>query len=348
MKKVLTFVLACCMVLSLASCGSNTPSSSSGSSSAGSSAASSDTGKAITIKVGHSLSEESAFQKACLEFKNEVEKETNGRITIEVYANAALGSESEMAEGLSMGTIDAALIGPSSVSKLYSKFEVFNLPYLFENTDHADAVLLGDIGKQFADEIYSTSGVKVLSFWESGFRYYTNNKKEVVNPEDMAGLLIRIPSSEVQAATLEALGASSTNMAIGEVYMACSNGTIDGEESPVDTIVSNNFNEVQKYMVLDGHVYGSMGFMMNGALFNSLSADDQKTLMDCAYNAGMFERQTRRDAEQDQIQSLIDSGMTVTTDVDKAAWRKAVQSVYDKYYDVFGKDLIESIENTPY
>lgn len=355
MKKVLGFTLVVSMLFTLAGCSSSpTPSSGTASGTVPSSAASGGSAvsnastETLTIKLGHAMSENSVFHKACLNFKDAVKNATNGRITIEVYSNAALGSESEMAEGLTMGTIDAALMGPSSVTKLDPKFDVFNLPYLFKNAQQADAVFLGKIGDQFADEIYSTSGVKTLSFWESGFRYYTNNKKEVEKPEDMAGLLIRIPSSEVQAATLKALGASSTNLAIAEVYTACSNHTIDGEESPVDTIVSNTFYEVQKYMVMDGHVYAPMSLLMSGKLFDSMTKEDQQALLDCARESGVYERKEGRANESTQLELLKKSGMIISENVDKAAWRKAVQPVYDKYYSVFGKDLINSIENTTY
>ena len=336
MKKSFVVTLACLMSLLIVGCGG-------GAKKTDTKAGDKD-GKAVTIKVGHALSDSSAFQKALVKFKKDVESKTNGRIKIEVFANGALGSEGEMAEGLSMGTIDAALIGPSSVAKLYSNFEVFNLPYLFQSIEHADKVLLGDVGKKFASEIKNKSGVQVLSFWESGFRYYTNNKRQVVQPNDMQGLLIRIPNSKVQAATLKALGASATNLPIGEVYMACSNGTIDGEESPIDTIVTSNFNEVQKYMVMDGHVYAAMGFLMKGKLFDSLSKEDQKIIMECAHDAGIEERKIRRDLESTQVKNLKEKGMKISENVDKKEWRKAVQPVYDQFQKDFGKDLINSIE----
>lgn len=345
MRKLLSGIVTLVMVAALTACGggqqAETPSSGQQAAKTGS------TVKAEkTFKVGHALTESSAFHKACLKFKEAVEEKSGNTIGVEIYANAALGSENDMAEGLVMGTIDAALIGPSSVSKLEPNFEVFNLPYLFRDTAHADAVTMGEVGDHFMETIRSTSGVQPLSFWESGFRHYTNNKHEIDGPGDMQGLLVRIPSSSVQAATLEALGASSTNIATGEIYIACSNGTIDGQESPIDTIVTSNFNEVQKYMVLDGHVYGVMGFLMNGKLFDSFTEDEQKILLEAAKEAGIYERQVRRDSEAEQLGQLKESGMIINENPDKAEWKAAVQSVYDKYYDVFGRELIEKIENT--
>ena len=344
-KKLLSGILAIGMAAVLAACGGGQQAESSPAK-AQTAGEKNQAAAEKTFKIGHALTESSAFHKACLKFKEAVEEKSGGSIRVEIYANAALGSESDMAEGLVMGTIDAALIGPSSVAKLEPNFEVFNLPYLFRDTAHADAVTMGEVGDYFRETIRSNSGVQPLSFWESGFRHYTDNKREINSPGDMAGLLIRIPSSSVQAATLEALGASSTNIATGEIYIACSNGTIDGQESPIDTIVTSNFNEVQKYMVLDGHVYGVMGFLMNGKLYDSFTEEEQKILLEAAEEAGIYERQVRRDSEAEQLKQLKDSGMIINENPDKEEWKAAVQSVYDKYYDVFGRDLIEKIENT--
>lgn len=342
MKKMIAAVLAASMALTMAACGGGQTAQSQASSGTENQAAFG--GK--TFKLGHALTESSAFHTACVKFKEIVKEKSGGSLSVEIYANAALGSESEMAEGLVMGTIDAALIGPSSVSKLEPSFEVFNLPYLFRDTAHADAVTMGEVGEYFNETIRSASGVQPLSFWESGFRHYTNNKHEINSPADMSGLLIRIPSSSVQADTLDALGASSTNIATGEIYIACSNGTIDGQESPIDTIVTSNFNEVQKYMVLDGHVYGVMGFLMNGKLFDGFTEEEQQIILDAAKEAGIYEREVRRSAETAQIEQLKQGGMVINENPDKEEWKAAVQKVYDKYNGVFGSELIERIENT--
>ena len=348
MKKILSVFLSLSLCAMMAACGgqsSSAPATPAAPASSGGNEAATPSVAAKTFKLGHSLTESSAFHKACVKFKEIVEEKSGGSIGVEIYANAALGSEGDMAEGLVMGTVDAALIGPSSVSKLEPTFEVFNLPYLFRDNAHADAVTMGEVGEHFKQSIYDASGVRPLSFWESGFRHYSNNKHEINSPADMSGLLIRIPSSSVQAATLQALGASSTNIATGEIYIACSNGTIDGQESPIDTVITSNFNEVQKYMVLDGQVYGVMGFLMNGKLFDSFTPEQQQLLMDAADEAGVYEREVRRTSEAEQLEKLKET-MTINETPNKEEWKAAVQSVYDQYYDVFGRELIEQIENT--
>lgn len=345
MKKLVSVLFAASMMVTLAACGGG-QSAAPEKQAAETTAAAGTSAAAKTFKVGHALTESSAFHTGLVKFKELVEEKSGGSIGVEIYANAALGSEGEMAEGLIMGTIDAALIGTSSVCKLEPTFEVFNLPYLFRDNEHADAVTMGEVGDYFSEKIRSSANVQTLSIWESGFRHYSNNKHEINSPSDMAGLLIRIPSSAVQSATLEALGASSTNIATGEIYIACSNGTIDGQESPIDTVVTSNFNEVQKYMVLDGHVYGVMGFLMNGKLYDSFSAEEQQILLEAAEEAGICERESRRELEEQQIQQLIDGGMVINQNPDKEEWKAVVAPVYEQYDDVFGRDLIEKIENT--
>lgn len=304
--------------------------------------------KPITFKVGTSHNKTSFFYEGLVQFKEQVEKETNGSVLVELYDSAALGSEGEMVEGVSMGTVDACLVGSSSIAKLQSSFNVFSLPYLFKSYEHVDAVFDGNIGKQFNDLLLEKNGVVLLSYWESGFRHYVNSKKDVKGPEDMKGLLIRIPDNPIQAATLKALGASSSTLSFNEVYMACANHTVDGQEGPVFAILDSNMYEVQKYMVLDGHIYTVMGLLMNANTFNKFSEAQKSVIMDAARKAGAFERESIRKQEKEQVQVLKEKGMVINENPDKSAWSAAMKPVYEQFYGTYGKDLIESILNYKY
>ncbi len=301
-----------------------------------------------SFKVGTSHNKTSFFYEGLAIFKELVEKDTNGGVTVELYDSAALGSEGEMAEGVSMGTVDACLVGSSSVAKLQSSFNVFSLPYLFDSNQHVDAVFDSEIGDQFKDLLLDKNGVVMLDYWDSGFRHYVNSKKPINSPEDMKGLLIRIPDNPIQAATLKALGASSSTLSFNEVYMACANGTVDGQEGPVFAMVDENMYEVQDYMVLDGHIYTVMGLLMNANTFNKFTAEDQAVIKDAAHKAGLYEKELIRNNETENIKFLKEQGMEINENPDKDAWRAATESVYDQFYDTYGKDLIESIRDFKY
>lgn len=354
MKKILSAMLAAAMMLSLASCGggnSNSGNSTNSGSENTSNAAPSADGTRdtyVTFKVGTSYSAGTAFYDGLSEFERLVEENTQGAVQVEVFGGSALGSEGEMAEGVTMGTVDACLVGSSSVAKLDSKFNVFSLPYLFIDNDHVDAVFAGEPGDTFRDSIWNSTHVMVLDYWDSGFRHYSTNKGEINGPEDMKGQLIRIPDNPIQAATAAALGATTSTLSFNEVYLACSNGTIDGQEGPVFSFTDNNLNEVQQYMVLDGHIYAVMGLLINGDVWDKLTAEDQEIVRQAAYDAGLVEKNEIRSSEAEQIETLKELGMIINENPDKEAWREATASVYEQFKDTYGADLIDQIKNYPY
>jgi len=302
----------------------------------------------VTFKVGTEHNKTSFFYSGLTRFKELVEKGTNGGVQVQLYDSAALGSEGEMSEGVTMGTVDACLVGSSSIAKLIPSFNVFSLPYLFESTAHVDAVFNSGIGTQFKNLLLEKKGVVLMDYWDSGFRHYLNSKKPVRTPADMKGLLIRIPNNPIQAATLKALGASSSTLAFNEVYLACANHVVDGQEGPVFAIVDANMYEVQKYMVLDGHIYTVMGLLMSAKTFNKFTAADKAVVLKAAHDAGIYEKELIRNSEKEQIKFLKGKGMEIVENPDKAAWRTVMQPVYTQFNDVYGKDLIESIKNFKY
>ncbi|MHC1758775.1 MAG: TRAP transporter substrate-binding protein [Negativicutes bacterium] len=312
----------------------------------GSGAKDAGTGKTIALKLGHGHPPSSEFHLGVQKFAELVDKKTNGNVKISIYHSSQLGDEQELSEGIRMGTIDMALLGSSSVSKFEQQFMMFDLPYIFRNHEHADKVLDGEIGKIFADK-FEKKGLKVLGYWESGFRHYLNNKRPIKSPKDMEGLKIRTPQSPVQVATAKAVGASPVPINFSELYLACQQGIVDGQEGPVFAIKSAKFYEVQKYMVLDGHIYTVMVLGMNPKRFASLSADNQKAIMEAAREAGLYERKLLRANEQDQINFLEKEGkMIIERNPDKAEWLKATKPVYDELAKKLDNDLIQKVINT--
>ena len=345
MKKFLSFAMAATMALSLAAC-SNGDASTPSNASTVNEDGTRDT--YLTFKVGTNHNSDSFFYAGLAEFERLVEENTKGAVQVEVFPDEALGTEGEMAEGVAMGTVDACLVGSSSVAKLDSNFNVFSLPYLFENSEHVDAVFAGEPGQHFRDSIWNNNHVMVLDYWDSGFRHYSTNAGEINGPEDMAGQLIRIPDNPIQAATAAALGASTSTLGYKEVYLACSNGTVDGQEGPIFAFVDDNFYQVQDYMVLDGHIYTVMALMMNGNVWEKLTEEDQQIVLQAAKDAGLVEKEGIRNSEAEQIEFLKEKGMIINENPDKEAWRAATASVYDEFEDVYGADLIDQIRNFEY
>lgn len=331
-RKVWAIILSVIMLVSLAGCGS----SSTGSKEAG----------AKVIKLGHCHPPDSQFHLGSVKFAELVAQKTNGKVKIEVFHSSQLGDEPELAEGVRVGTMDMALLATGNVAKFEPKFNIFDLPYLIRDNAHADKVLDGEVGAYLASEL-DKKGVKILGYWESGFRHYVNNKVAIKSPEDLNGLKMRVPNWPVLMATTKAMGASVIPMGFSEIYLAAQQGVIDGQEGPIFAIKSGKMYEVQKYMVLDGHTYAPMVLTINPKLYSGLSSDQQKALVEAAKEAGIYERKILREKEAEELKFLETTGkMTVEKNPDKLKWREATKGIYDQFGDKFGKDLIQKIVDT--
>jgi TRAP-type transport system periplasmic protein len=224
----------------------------------------------ITLKMGHNQPTESQFHAGAEKFAELVSEKTDGKVKIDVYHSSQLGDEGELAEGTKLGTVDISLVASGSVTKYYPRFSIFDLPFLFRDSEHVDKVLQGEVGELLAKEAEEQGGFKVMNYWESGFRHFLNSKQPLKSPEDLKGLKIRTPEWPVLISTTEALGANSVPMPFSELYMAAQHGVVDGQEGPVFAIKSSKMYEVQDYMVMDGHTYTSMLLIMNPTKFDGL------------------------------------------------------------------------------
>ncbi|KIL43150.1 TRAP transporter substrate-binding protein [Jeotgalibacillus campisalis] len=335
MKKrfnVFSLVTAAVLSVSLAGCGSSDGGSAS---------------ETTTLKMGHNQPTSSPFHAGAENFAELVEEKSDGKVKVDVYHDSQLGDEGELAAGTKMGTVDISLVATGSVTQYYSRYSMFDLPFLFRDYDHVDKVLQGEIGQQLAKEAEEEGGFKVMNYWESGFRHYVNSSRPLKTPEDLEGLKIRTPEWPVLTSATETLGASAVPMPFSELYMAAQHGVVDGQEGPIFAIRSSKMYEVQDYMVLDGHTYTAMLLIMNPDKFNGLPKDVQDVLMEASKEAGDYERKLIRDNEKEDIKYLKEEGdLEIEENPDKEVWRNAVQPVYDKYSEEFGKDLIQQIMDT--
>lgn len=299
------------------------------------------------IKIAHSSpAVDDRLEKSLQVFKENVEKRTDGEVTISTYPASQLGGEREQLEGVQFGSIEmAVLAGP--ISSIYPDIMVFDLPYLFKNKKVAYEVLDGDFGQRILNGMLPKTGIRTLAWGENGFRHFTNNVHPIKKPEDLAGLKIRTMENPAHMAMVKDLGANPTPMAFGEVYSALQMGVIDGEENPVSLIDSMRFYEVQKYLTLDGHVYNPFTFIVNDAFFSSLPAKYQTVLKEEAKHWSDVERQLNTEQAERSIQKLKDSGMQIVdlSDQDKQAFREATQPVYDMYRKQLGDAMIDDLLN---
>ncbi len=299
---------------------------------------------AMNIRVAHVVTEKDAFHVCALKFKELVEAGSNGELTITVYPNAKLGDERNLLESMRMGVVDAGIITGGPVMNFMPKFGIFDLPFLFSSPEQAYKVLDGPIGKQMLADMEAI-GWKGLAYGERGFRNLTNSTREVKVPEDMKGLKIRLMQNPIYVDSFKALGADAVPMAWTEALTALQQGTIDGQENPLNVIVSFNLYESQKYLSITRHAYSPNVIMMSLKTWNKLSPEHQKLIQESAQAAAEENRRYDNEMEAEWIQLLKDKGMVIT-EPDIALFRKAVRPVYEKYEAQYGKELIDEILNT--
>lgn len=278
------------------------------------------------FKVGTSTAPEGHYVMGLLEMQKKLEQYSNGEMTLDIYPNSQLGNERDMMENVGMGVQEMCLVSTGPIPNFVPDFAVLDLPYLFENEEEAYEVLDGEIGQSLLAQLNSQD-IKGLGFWENGFRQVTNNKKEIVTPEDLKNMKIRTMENNVHMATYVGFGATATPMAWSEIFTALQQGTVDGQENPIAIIESAKVYEVQKYISMIDLFYSPCVLMIGQSVYDALTPEQQEILLKSAEEAKDYQRQYSRNYTEDAIKTMEAAGVTVT-EVDKAIWKEASSSVY--------------------
>lgn len=298
---------------------------------------------ALDIKLAHVVNEKDSFQLAAEKFKELTEKYTDGSIKVTIFPNATLGDERTLLERMKMGIVDAGIITSGPIINFVPNFGVIDLPFLFSSPEHAYKVLDGPIGQSLFTEL-EEQGLKGLAWGERGFRNLTNSKRAVETPGDIKGLKIRVMQNPVYVDSFKALGANAVPMAWTEALTALQQGTVDGQENPLNVIVSFKLYESQKYMTITRHAYAPAPIIMSMLTWKKLSAEQQRAVLKAAQEAVEFERNFNNESEKSWVKELEGKGMIVSTP-DLKPFLEAVKPVYDAYGKNYGEKLIAEIQN---
>lgn len=354
-KHLVSLILAAAMAAGLSACGGQTAQQSTAAATEGTKQASeaapaesqeketAPAGKAeVTLSLNHVGATTHPYQYGSERFAELVSEKTGGRIAVEVYPASQIASGAKSIEFVQMGTLDIALESTMSAENFVPEIGVLNLPFLFENADQAFTVLDGDVG----DELRAAAeakGFKILCWMYNGFRDISNSVKPITGPEDLKGLKIRVPESQVFLKTFETLGAVPTPMAVSEVFTAMQLKTVDGQENPSAIFVKYKYNEVNDYYSVTHHIFTAEPLIMSLDKFNSFSGDDQKALLEAAQEAAEYQRKLAIDSADQELQQIKDAGVNVNVVDDMSTFKTAVQPVYEAFKDQYGT-LIEEIQ----
>lgn len=254
----------------------------------------------------------------------EIGRRTDGRYHIEVYPASQLGKESEIAEGLNVGTVDIIYAGAAFLSGSYGPLAIAEAPFVFRDFDHwlafADSDLMVELGAGYTRE----TGHHIVTPTYYGARHITSNKP-IRTPADLQGLKIRVPNAPLYLMFFKAVDANPTPIAFAEVYLALQQGVVDAQENPLPTIKAMNFFEVQDYINLTGHMVNTLMTVVRGDLWDGMSADDQAIFTEVLKEAAVRSSRAIHQSELELGAWFEEQGVTVL-EVDRTPFMEAVQA----------------------
>jgi tripartite ATP-independent transporter DctP family solute receptor len=274
------------------------------------------------LKWAHVYETSEPYHKWSVWAGDEFKKRTNGKYEIQVFPASSLGKESDINQGLQLGTVDIILTGASFASNSFPRLAVSYYPFTFRDADHVINYGKSDIFKELTEGYKKATGNTVTALTYYGARHATSNKL-FKNCDEMKGLKIRVPDSPAYTALPRACGANPTPIAFAEVYLALQNGTVDAQENPLPTIEAKKFYEVQKNIILTGHIADALLTVISPSTMAKLSPAEQKLLADITQEAAVNATNEIRKREGELVEEFKKKGINVVT-VDRNDFQQRV------------------------
>ncbi len=304
-------------------------------------------GEKTTIRLGHGQTLTSAAHRSMVRMAEEILKKSDGTFEVLIFPANQLGNERDLAEGLSQGIIDMSWISTAVMENFDSKLSLFSLPYVFRTYDHVAKVVDSEVGEYVFGSLLDSQGIRVLGFFDQGFRWVWNNIRPVHNLDDIKGLKLRAPESPVYMGTFKLLGANPTPIPWGEVYTSMQTKVVDGFEVHPESFVSNKMFEVTKYGSRTNHIYAGSVMMIREDLWQELTPEQQKLLAAEARAASEFNRSLIIDYEKEYFKEIEANGVELNNienaELDK--FSSAMKPLYAEYVGRLGRaDIIETVQ----
>lgn len=295
------------------------------------------------LKWAHVYEVSEPYHKQAVWAADEIKKRTAGRYVVEVFPASTLGKESDINQGLTLGTVDIIYTGQLFAGRTFGPLSIGGAPYMFRDFAHWNAYRTSDLFKELAAGYAQKSGGnKIVTMTYYGERHATSNKA-INKPEDMKGLKIRVPDAPLYTMFPRAVGANPTPIAFAEVYLALQNGTVDAQENPLPTIDAKKFYEVQKYISLTGHITDALLTIVGAPTWSKLSDADKKIFEDVLKEAA--DRCTKEivDIESKLVAEFEKRGKTVLK-VDRKPFREAVMKLHNGPDATWSKDVYDKLQ----
>ncbi len=299
----------------------------------------------IVIKFSHVVAIDTPKGKAADMFAKKAAELTKGRVKVEVYANSTLYKDKEEMEALQLGAVQMlapslAKFGPLGVKE----FEVFDLPFIFDNTAELHKVTQGPVGKLLLSKL-EPKGIRGLAFWDNGFKSFSANKP-LRAPADFRGVKMRIQSSKVLEAQMRALGSLPQVMAFSEVYQALQTGVVDGTENPISNLYTQKMHEVQKHLTLSEHGYLGYAVIVNKKFWDGLPADVHAQLEQAMKETTEHANKIAQAENEASLDAVRKSGKTTVyspTPAERLEFKKATVKVHKEMESRIGKETLDAV-----
>lgn len=294
----------------------------------------------LKLKSADVVAMTSPYTTGMNQFAKLMQERTNGRIQITHFPAGQLGNDAAIVEGIKLGTIDIGMVG-TVASKVT---DALYLPFLFEDSDHMWKVLNGEIGDQLKARFEKEVGIKLVGYVYFAPRVLTTKTKPIKTPKELKGLKIRVPLIPPMVSTWKALGASPTPLAFTELFTALQQGTVDGQENPLEIIYNNSFFEVQKYVIETNHALPVRFLVTNNDVWNKLSREEQKVFLTTWQEvAASIEEEYKKN--EDKWRSELKSKGMIFVHPDVAAFREATKDVWKEFAPAaWGDGVYEKIQ----
>jgi tripartite ATP-independent transporter DctP family solute receptor len=295
------------------------------------------------LKWAHVYEVGESYHKQALWAAEEIKKRTNGKYTIDVFPASTLGKETDINQGLTLGTVDIIYTGMAFAGRTYPPMSIASGPFVFRDYNHWQAFRNSPVFHELAQQYEAKSGGNhIAGYTYYGQRHLTANKL-VQKPEDMKGMKLRVPDAPLFTMFPRAVGANPTPIAFAEVYLALQNGTVDAQENPLPTIDAKKFYEVQKYIILTGHITESLVTIVGAPTWSKLSDADKKVFSEVLWEASTRSTADIAAAESALVADFEKRGKTVVK-VDRGPFIQAVQKAVTAPDAPWPKELYDRVQ----
>ncbi len=291
----------------------------------------------------------SAQEELGKKFSEVLAEKTNDKYKTNIFVNGQLGSEQATVNDVSLGILDMSILGSNNLAPFSPSIGILSLPYIFENIDQAEKIINSDIEKSLAETVLKEANVRIIAWSYSGFRMLTNSKRPVKNLDDLQGLFIRVPKSDLIIKTYQSLGINPTPVAWSETFTALQQKVVDGQETPYAAIHSMKFAEIQKYLTETHYLFQLEPLIMSESVFQDQSEDVQKAILEAGAAATEHSLAWIKAQEASIKEELVAKyGLEIDQLEDESEWvKKAQAGVWPEFYDqVGGKEKINELLRT--